>query len=634
MKALLRLNRLRITRNAHILYDQKFHDGVNIIHGSNGSGKSTIADFIFFVLGGDLKKWREHASLATHVFGEFICGGSTLSLQRLVSTDSARPMSIFMGNLDTGLDSGPDSWRILPYRRPDIGLSFSQVLFRAIGIPDAISDGSSNITMHQMLRLLYSDQLTPIQRIFREDTFDPWQIRQAIGDLMCGLGGYDLYDKQIRLREVEKQYSDIVGRLRSLQVVASSFGKDILPEHISVAISNTMSDRQQLLTKAEDLLASDVTKEILDEAASTRASVKRELSRARNEAADLEDRIESLEFEIADSHEFIGYLEKTLEDFGDASVTFRSFGSVRFEYCPSCFAPAEHDDGCSCSLCGKDIVDLQDDGKTLAVRLDLEMQLQESRRLQVDRAEQLSKAKSALRAARLAANRLASSDQMMRRSDATAVDVSLSAIYRKIGFFDREIQSLEQRLEVAVELQQLTDQKENLNVEISKLKGSIEALGTQQARRKQRAYTLISSLAKRVLQSDLAEHNDFPELDTVSFNFADDWIAVNGDKNRAGSASGMVVLKNSFMFSLFLASLYDSEFELPRFMILDNIEDKGMVQERAWQFQRNIISFTEEAKTEGQIIFMTSKIAPELAGSKYVVGRAYTAKSKTLNLLG
>ncbi|WP_431197845.1 AAA family ATPase [Roseibium album] len=43
----LRLNRLRILRRGQTAYDQNFHEGVNIIRGDNGSGKSTIADFIF-----------------------------------------------------------------------------------------------------------------------------------------------------------------------------------------------------------------------------------------------------------------------------------------------------------------------------------------------------------------------------------------------------------------------------------------------------------------------------------------------------------------------------------------------------------------------------------------------------------
>ena len=57
----LRLNRLRIGRRGRIAYEQGFHEGVNIIRGQNGSGKSTIADFIFFILGGEFDDWKDAA---------------------------------------------------------------------------------------------------------------------------------------------------------------------------------------------------------------------------------------------------------------------------------------------------------------------------------------------------------------------------------------------------------------------------------------------------------------------------------------------------------------------------------------------------------------------------------------------
>ena len=52
----LKLNRLTIyTKSGKIAYDQNFHEGVNIIRGHNSAGKSTIGNFIFYVLGGDFK---------------------------------------------------------------------------------------------------------------------------------------------------------------------------------------------------------------------------------------------------------------------------------------------------------------------------------------------------------------------------------------------------------------------------------------------------------------------------------------------------------------------------------------------------------------------------------------------------
>ena len=52
------VQRLVIRRSSLIAYDEKFHMGVNIIRGENSSGKSTILNFIFYGLGGDLVERR------------------------------------------------------------------------------------------------------------------------------------------------------------------------------------------------------------------------------------------------------------------------------------------------------------------------------------------------------------------------------------------------------------------------------------------------------------------------------------------------------------------------------------------------------------------------------------------------
>ena len=47
----VRLNCLRILNEDYVAYNEEFHAGVNIIRGQNGTGKTTIADFIFYILG-------------------------------------------------------------------------------------------------------------------------------------------------------------------------------------------------------------------------------------------------------------------------------------------------------------------------------------------------------------------------------------------------------------------------------------------------------------------------------------------------------------------------------------------------------------------------------------------------------
>ena len=59
-KPFIFINRLVITKGKHTVYDEFFHKGVNIIRGTNSSGKSTIMEFLFYGLGGSIleKQWK------------------------------------------------------------------------------------------------------------------------------------------------------------------------------------------------------------------------------------------------------------------------------------------------------------------------------------------------------------------------------------------------------------------------------------------------------------------------------------------------------------------------------------------------------------------------------------------------
>lgn len=630
MNSFLQLERLLVTRGSNVLYDERFHSGVNIIHGNNGSGKSTISDFIFFGLGGDLRDWRMSAERAEAVILQVATPAGVMSLRRHPSSESTRPMFIFFGAIDNALSAGKDQWQEFPYRRPDRGYSFSQVLFRAIGLPEAVSDGASNITMHQVLRVLYVDQLTPVQRIFRIESFDTWQTRQAVGDMLAGVGGYDLYDRQIALRDTKRAYDLASAEYASLVAVASGYGENILAEHILSEISRLSREREVLsksvanLTEGEDLEAEQ------EQSKRLRAEAQRELNRVRREVAKLEDSIELLSYEIDDAEGFIRHLKQSLADFDAAKTTFFALGRLDFEFCPSCFAPVTEKAPGHCLLCDTPHVPEEEESRTLAVKLDLQMQLRESETLQIDRKNEVTKKKSELRVARLAQRRAAASIDLMRSGTVTGREADIANLSREIGFIDSEQQSLQRRLELAKRVTAASEKKEDLNKKITKLSGEIASIERQQNTRKQAAYSLISREAKNFLDKDLVRHSDFGDVSHVDFSFSDDWIAINGEKSRARSASGMVVLKNSFAAAMLKASFFDKSFNLPRWMLFDNIEDKGMVEERSHNFQRLLVAASEASRVPHQIIFTTSMLAPELDLPKFIIGTKYTDHHKSL----
>ena len=631
MRSSLRLRRLSVFLRGKTVYSEKFHDGVNIIHGANGSGKSTIADFIFFALGGELKDWKERASHCEYVIAEVVTPNATLTLRRDVSEMSGRPMQVFFGAYDDAMAAGPAAWNLLPYKRPTSGLSFSQVLFRAIGIPEAVSVGDSNLTMHQILRLLYGDQMTPIQRIFRQESFDTWEMRQAVGFFLCGVGGYELHNLQLELRTLNARHDEVSRELRALMVVAGSYGDKILAEQLEAIVAKSVKDRDSLVQQLDALLSVDNVEGDTEIATKAMRSRSRNLQQARREGAELEDRVATLIYESEDSARFIEHLEQTLRDFNDAAGTFFSLGHLRFEFCPSCFSPvADNPSKLHCQLCGVEIGEAPDGEKKLAARLDLEMQLAESRALAEERRRSLEDLRAALRSAQLRLRSAAEAVDSDRHRAASKREAAVAELSRGIGFLDSELALLQRRIELSEKITRLSVSKEQLNAEISKLKTRVDAIGVAQDKRKRIALTAVAGRTADVLRQDLEEQSDFLPLKDVSFSFPEDWIAINGDKNRSRSASGMVILKNGFQLGLLLTALDDRDFLHPRFMLLDNIEDKGMIRERSWNFQNVLVQELKKYTEPFQVIFTTSMLAPSLEGSSMLVGRKLTRAHPSL----
>lgn len=95
------VNRFIITRSGKAVYDALFHKGVNIIRGANSVGKSTIMDFLFSCLGGDIAedRWNEEAQTCDGVFAEIEINGHVMTIHRSVEPGKKPPMSFFGGGI-------------------------------------------------------------------------------------------------------------------------------------------------------------------------------------------------------------------------------------------------------------------------------------------------------------------------------------------------------------------------------------------------------------------------------------------------------------------------------------------------------------------------------------------------------
>lgn len=627
--SLLQLRRLRVLYKGEAVYDQPFHTGVNIIRGENGSGKSTIADFIFYILGGEFSNWKTIASRCDEVQAEVVTKGGIVSLRRLIDKPQT-PISVFFGAMVDAEGHALDGWETYPIRRSEARESFSQILFRSVGIPEARSQGAANITMNQILRLLYSDQRTPAAFLFRYEPFDTREIREAVGDLICGLSVYELYEIELSLRELEKQFEEKSRRLSAMI--------EVLPREEALANVGSIEQRLSALLEEYKKLSSEITKvdELVD---NTEA---RSFSAARVKAAEAlriqrdqividENKAHVNNLDANDLTSFLEYLRELSEKLSRTEASSEIIGNIEFTHCPACLTALSGEQGAAhCILCGAETNPEKERSKYLQIKMDLDIQIRESRQLLDEKRSVAALLDRELRQLRRDYQERLSEYSVKYDVSTSPRESFLAQRHQRLGQIDRERSELERLKERVQDIQILSAEKAKLQQQISGLRDREKALEAASQRRRQAALTRVSEIAKAILKQDLERQVEFKRAQAVTVNFGDNSVVVDGELNFAESSN--VIVKNTAILSLLLAATEDSEFHHPRFALFDNIEDKGMEQDRSHNFQEIIIRSSEAAKLEHQIIFTTSMVNPALEVTPHVVGPHYTHDHRTLKV--
>lgn len=626
----LLVRRFTIERDGYAAYDEKFHEGVNIIRGENSSGKSTILNFLFYGLGGDVSEWSEHAQLCTRTFVEVELNGNVATLSRGVAKMRGQAMELYPGPLAEAVRAPRASWQRYSYARND-NESFSQVLFRLLGIPEAASEQSGNVTMHQALRLMYADQLTPVDQLFRFEQFDSPALRDAIGRLLCGAQNNQYYINQLTIRQLEREHDEVSAEQRSLFRILGKTDEqntsDWLVAERSV-LESRLKDIRAKIDQHEAALYHAESEEKLSLSAQETAYSRLQAAQLQlgKDQADLD----ALEFEIADSDRFISDLEQKLKALNDAEAVSRDVEEVRFQFCPACYSPVEDiSSAFACHLCKTPYDSERAKLRIVALINDTALQLRQSTRIQRDRKGERSKLQAKIEGDLQRWRQLANDLEALRRSPSSDSRAALGTLQREAGYVEHQIEDLTRREAVAALIAELSARKEDLNGRIGQLKSRNESLALEQQARLSKSYTEIADEVRSFLRDDLPRQAEFMNAEQIQFSFETNKITVDG--HSYFSASSRVVLRNSFFAGLLFAACGDSAFRHPRFCMMDSIEDKGMEQVRSFHYQRLLFERSARTRSRHQLIFGTSMIAPELDSTDLTVGKFSTESDKTLN---
>ncbi|WP_221413275.1 AAA family ATPase [Marinoscillum sp. 108] len=620
--------------NGQIAYDEEYHKGINIIRGDNSSGKSTITHFIFYVLGGAFNDWVKEAKKCQSVTAEVELNGAVVTIKRnivlneLGKANDKEGIYFFWGSYQKSLTQN-DSWQKFNFNTTTERKSFSNVLFENLDLP--IVKGENNITFHQVLRLLYLDQESPTSSLFYYEPFDSSLTRETVSDLLLGVYNQELYDKQQREIEADREYDDVRKEIKIIKQFITN-PLDLVPSNVVTAIDNKEKEvseiEEQIIGLREESKRLRYTQktQLEFEVLNTESIGQREkVNRLKKEIA-------SFRYEIEDTNFFIEALENKRNAIKKSIKTRDLLGEFPLEYCPECLSDLSNheEEEDRCKLCKQKIDQTFGISQARKIEQELSFQIKESRTLVIKKERQLIDIEANYDAEQVKFH------QLQRRVNQALGDVrshreeKLDSLYVEKGFVEGEIVQLRTLLENAEIYQKLVNREAELKSELEVLSRTISTLKNNRERLKSDINRAIEKKGTYLLNNDLRRQSDFYEAKEFHIDYGNN-IAFISDKDAKYSASSSFYLKASARFSIFLASLEIPNMRYPRFIFSDNMEDKGIEEERAQNFQRIIIAESEKFnKDDYQVIYTTSFIPNELNNTAYCVGDYYTESNPSL----
>lgn len=266
----------------------------------------------------------------------------------------------------------------------------------------------------------------------------------------------------------------------------------------------------------------------------------------------------------------------------------------------------------------------------MRIKLEMQFQIRESQQLLDYNNEQLKQhndRRAALR--REVVEAQAKYDYAVRNVRSTH-DERIDELIQTKGYKEGEIAQFLTLLESAEKYQRLKQELADAEQERDNLNRYISA--AEYRIRQQRALIerTIRDNGLYLLKNDQARQDEFGSATSLTLDYAQNIIYLD-DGHTKLSASSSFYLKMAARFAFFLASVQVDSMMYPRFFLSDNMEDKGMEENRSRNFQNILVRrLTDMHKNDYQVIFATSNIANELNKPEYTVGAYYSQANKSL----
>lgn len=335
----------------YIFESPEFSEGINLIVGDNGSGKSTFSYILEYGLGGDIKYFKP-GSKEEHII--ITKDKNNYVIIELEINNIKYEFKRFIGKDDIFISKSNSFYGRLSLNRKvqNSDILFSDWLLKELGINVfELNLGSKlwKINFRDLYRLLNYDQDTSPSKIYKSPTVENYitdsvVVRKAIFETLIGLSSQAYNDKYGELRKAIKQKEEAIALLNNyinMYPIKSKYKTEIEStiNESKIQLEKLYESRDKI--QKESISIEDKTNHlatIQESLISLELEISKETIKEKSLSAELK-RIEYLKQEQRDE---ILQIEKIIH-------THNKLDLFSFELCPFCGDKAEQENGaCIC----------------------------------------------------------------------------------------------------------------------------------------------------------------------------------------------------------------------------------------------------------------------------------------------
>ena len=579
-------------------------DGLQILVGENGAGKTTFSNLIYFALGGRVTSFDKNDR---EPHREITNDTKNHVELRIEIDDTTYAVKRFIGSNDIGVESPDGSVEVLPVTRHK-GYAkrvFSDWMLERLGIePVMLHHGtySGKVNLSDLFRLIYHDQAPDPSGIFKKVDRDSFVtnspiFRKAVFELLIGKSFQDYYLAIARMRQLETERNAALQTLEQFKQFVDEVSEDGSDDANIAFVKAQIAETSSQLEKATRFRASiqELPRTPENESLERHKVRLYELSLKESE---LREQLNQVAIETARLRKLLADTMLEATQIKKMMFAHDSLDLFSANTCPYCLNEVERVEG-KC-VCGASVDEaayerfFYDNADYLAI-LKTKQKNVETIQVAIDSCESERK-------------RLAS--QLARvegDSDAERAEIRHAAKSTGAGFDPNALREVDAKiLQLRTELAEL-EQKLSLETKRQELEDKCKDLGRQFAKAKAKATELEGKTQQEMVDKRTEFSDRYTKFlsDTVkavrSASIDDSYMPVI-NQGEYREASSNVAKRLMYYLSLLSMSLDDSEMAFPRFLLIDTPQTAGIDQDKLVACIQMIEATLSEASANGQVL--------------------------------